>query len=98
MTSKLSLEKSIKNILVRRLAAAYALIAVILVIVVTIIQLYEIRDLANEQAVESVNRFNAQVMYILDNPAKLNADSLNKELTLFRKYRTQHKYSISIIY
>jgi len=92
MSSKKSLEKSIKNILLKRLAAVYALIAVLLVIIVLIIQLYEIRDLANEQAVESVNRFNAQVMYILDDPTKLNADSLNKELVLFRKYRTQHKF------
>jgi putative nucleotidyltransferase with HDIG domain len=92
MANDISLEKSIKNILVKRLAAAYALITVLLIILVLIFQLDEIRDLANEQAVESVNRFNAQVMYILDNPTTMNADSLHKELALFRKYRTQHKF------
>ena len=69
MTSNLSLENSIRDILLKRLAVVYAVIAVLLVIIVLIIQLYEVRDLANEQAVESVNRFNAQVMYILDDPA-----------------------------
>jgi len=55
MTNELSLEKSVKNILVKRLVAAYALITVLLIIIVLIFQLDDIRDLANEQAVESVN-------------------------------------------
>jgi len=92
MTNELSLENSVKNILVKRLVAAYALITVLLIIIVLIFQLDDIRDHVNEQAVESVNRFNAQVMDILDNPTTMNADLLHKELGLFRKYQTQHKF------
>ena len=87
-----SLRGSIKSILIKRLAVAYAIIMAVLIVIVAIFQLDDIRDLANEQAVESVNRFNAQVMDLLDNPTKMNADSFHKELELFRKYRTQHKF------
>ena len=84
MTNEISLEKSVKNILVKRLVAAYALITVLLIIIVLIFQLDDIRDLANEQAVESVNRFNAQEMGNLDNSSTMNAGVLHRELYLKR--------------
>jgi len=80
MTNEISLEKSVKNILVKRLGAAYALITALIVILVLIFQLYDIREIANEQAVESVGRFNAQEMGILDNPSTMNAEVLHREL------------------
>jgi len=92
MSNKNTLEKSVKYILLKRLASAYALISLLIIILVLIFQLYDIRELANQQAVESVSRFNSQVMGILDNPAAMNAESLGKELELFRKYHTDHKF------
>ncbi len=92
-----SLENSIKAILLKRLAAAYVIISVLIIILVLVFQLFDIRDLANDQAVESVGRFNAQVMDILDNPASMNSENLHKELQLFRKYRTHDKFG-SFIY
>ena len=92
MSNKNTLEKSVKKILLKRLTAAYALITVVIILLVLIFQLYDIRELANEQAVESVGRFNSQVMGILDNPTKMNAETLHRELELFRKYHTNHKF------
>ncbi len=92
MSNKNTLEKSVKYILLKRLASAYTLISLSIIILVLIFQLYDIRELANEQAVESVGRFNSQVMGILDNPTKMNADTLHRELELFRKYHTNHKF------
>ena len=80
MSIKNSLEKSINRTLLKRLKAAYALITALIVILVLIFQLYDIREIANEQAVESVGRFNAQVMGILDNPTTMNAEVLHREL------------------
>jgi len=51
MSIKNSLEKSINRILLKRLKAAYALITALIVILVLIFQLYDIREIANEQAV-----------------------------------------------
>lgn len=92
MSIKNSLEKSIKAILIKRLAAAYLIISALVIVLVLIFQLFDIREMANEQAVESVGRFNAQVMDILDNPTTMNSKNLQKELELFRKYHTQHKF------
>lgn len=97
MSNKNSLEKSIKAILLKRLSAAYVIISALIIILVLIFQLFDIRELANEQAVESVGRFNAQVMNILDEPTTMNSENLQKELELFRKYSTQHKFG-SFIY
>lgn len=97
MSNNKSLDKSIRVILVKRLTAAYVIISVLIIILVIIFQLFEIRDFANDQAVESVGRFNAQVMKILDEPTSMNSENLQKELALFRKYRMQHKFG-SFIY
>ena len=92
MSNKNTLEYSVRNILLKRLTTAYALITIAVVVLVLIFQLYDIRELANEQAVESVGRFNSQIMDILDQPDSINAESLGKELELFRKYHAKHKF------
>ncbi len=92
MSNKKSLDKSIRAILVKRLTAAYVIISALIIILVLIFQLFDISELANEQAVESVGRFNAQVMNILDEPTTMNSENLQKELELFRKYHTHHKF------
>lgn len=92
MTEKRSLRKSVTSILIKRLIIAYIIIMAVLIVLISIFQLDDIRDLANEQAVESVNRFNAQIMNLLDNPTQMNSESIQKELALYRKYRTHHKF------
>ena len=92
MSKNKPLRVSIRQILIKRLAVAFVIIMAFLIVLVTVIQLRDISDLANEQAVQSVNRFNAQVMDILDNPTLMNAESLHEELELFQKYRTHHKF------
>ena len=97
MKSNRSLESSIRSILIKRLALAYVIITFFLIIIVSAIQLVEIRDLANEQAVEAVSRFNAQVIKLLQNPADIDKAAMQEELELFRSYRTHHKFG-SFIY
>ena len=92
MAKNRDLKNSIRRILIKRLAVAFVIIIALLAVLVTVIQLKDISELANEQAVQSVNRFNAQVMDILDNPTLMNAEALHRELELFRKYRTHHKF------
>ena len=92
MSQDKSLRDSINKILIKRLAVVCLIIMALLITVVTIIQLGEVRGLANEQAIESINRFNAQVMTLLDNPTSLNSAALQDELKLFRKYSIKHKF------
>jgi len=86
------LRESIKEVLIKRLAVAYLAIVAVLVVIVALFQLQDIKNIANEQAVQAVKRFNAQIINLLDNPTSMNSESIQKELILFRKTRTHHKF------